>query len=168
MCCSVSQCVAVCALNFCTNIECLAQRLSSSRCSTLEHTAAYRSTLQHTATHCNTLQHTATHCNTLQHTAASCPTGVATETLCVARHHNTPNHTATSTTAKSHYSPGTAAETPQAATTLKHTVIKCIKLFHTHTAHLAQPKKFLALHHTATHCVTLLLQNTHCNTWHSL
>ena len=47
-------------------IQC--ERLTRTRHSTLQHTAAHYSTLKHTAEHYNTLQHAATHCNTLQHT----------------------------------------------------------------------------------------------------
>jgi len=137
---------------------------ATSECMHLMHAAAtHCNTLQHTATHCNTLHicisytcrtnvytchiHTHTLCNTLQHT----PCKVLCNTLQhITTHHNTLQHTAIHCNTLQHTAPYTATYCNKCRVV----IVKGLM-----TLQEPQLETF-----TATHCNTIPLPETHCNT----
>jgi len=125
--------------------------------------ASHRNTLQHTVTHCNTLQHAALHCTALYHTVSHCNTLQHSALHCTALHCTVMQHTATHCTTlrhTHHYLPASRLQNwsppPRGSQMLgckvtEINVAHCNTLQHTATH----------LHHTATHCNTLIVTCPH-------
>jgi len=124
----------------------------------LQHTATYCIALHHTATPCITLQHTVTHCNTMQHHASHCVTLHHTATPCNTLQHNTPQYN----TLQVH--PNVSVwiytgdcNTPKHCNTLQHKKKMRVRAIYGRCTilHLLCATLCNALHHTATHRITL-------------